>query len=265
MADNVVDIQLKAKVDTRELQKEMKQIAETSKTSIEQSYKNLELNMRKSVEALGGDLEKVGRNVSFDAFLDSFRSQMQQLNEEIRQTGNLPLGMTSKIFDAEQAVEGLIDRYYKLYEAISKFTDEEKYVDTAKYTELASDVSNVQGKFEAAQGTMNRLAQEFADLEEREQLVAKVGGQQVVDKYNERLGKIKELEDEVRRLKQLQSADISQGRYVGLFGNELEENRQQVAALEQQIEKLQAATRFFGNDTITKNMKLDILPDTVLF
>ena len=252
MAENVVDIKIKAKVDTKELQAEMKQIAETSKTSIEQSYKNLEVTMRKSVEALGGDLEKVGRNVSFDAFLDSFKSQMQQLNEEIRQTGNLPLGMTSKIFDAEQAVESLINRYYQLYDAISEFSDTEKYVESDKYKQMSNDILELNSRYNTAASTVDRLTQELDALKQREQLLSQVeGGQRTLDNYNRQLEKIKELEDEVRRLKELQGANIAQGRYMGLSGKELEENRQQIAAIEEQITNARKSLNFFGSENIT--------------
>ena len=268
MADNnVIDIVLKPSLDTKEIQGEMRQIALTSKTAVEQSFKGLELTMRKSMEAWGKGV-KIGKNVNMDEFVDEFREKMKELNNEIIETGNLPLGMTSKVFSAEQAVESLIEKYYKLQRVLGNMPDEEKYVETNKYSKLAEDIDKLQQKYNGAQGTIQRLEQEYANLQEKEQLVASVGGQQVIDAYNKQIAKIAELEEKIQDLRNLQGADPANGINRGLTGKALEENRRQIEEYQKQIEKTRNTMRLFGNDTIEtleriKTLEGSISPDVM--
>ena len=263
MADNgVIDIVLKPSLDTKEIQSEMRQIAQTSKTAVEQSFKGLELTMRKSMEAWGKDV-KIGKNVNMDEFVDEFREKMKELNNEIIETGNLPLGMTSKIFSAEQAVESLIEKYYKLQRVLGSMPDEEKYTETNRYAKMAEDLDKIQQKYNGAQGTIQRLEQEYANLQEREQLVASVGGQQVVDAYNKQIAKITELEEKIRDLKDLQGADTASGINRGLTGKALEENRRQIEEYQKQIDKTRNIMRLFGNDTIETLERIKTLEGSI--
>lgn len=139
-----ISIVLKPTLDSKEINKEMRQIAQTSKTAIEQSFKSLDLTMKKSIEAWGGDVSKIGRNINMDSFIDDFRDKMQSLYSDIKDTGNLPLGMSSKLLDSMQNVDKLIGKYYQLLAVMGEM--ERSFTDTKNEQLAASQATIAQYK-----------------------------------------------------------------------------------------------------------------------
>ena len=249
-------------IDDKEIKQDMREIAETSKTAMEQTYRSLETVMRKSLEAWGEGV-KVGKNIDMDEFVGDFREKMKELNNEIVETGNLPLGMTSKLLDAEQHVERLIDAYYKLNRQIEEMSPDTKFVETNQYAKLSSELGVLQEHYDTVTHAIKRLEQEQANLEEREKLVASVGGQTVVDNYNKQIEKIETLNAKIRELRDAQGGDPNSGMNVGLTGKALEDNIRQIQDYQRQIENIRTSMRLFGNDTVATLERIRDLESSV--
>lgn len=259
-----INIIFKPTIDTKEVNKEMQQIAKTSQTAIEQSFKSLDLTMRKSIEAWGGDLSKVGKNVNIDAFIGDFQDKMAELYDSIRETGNMPLGMSSKMLDVSQQVENLIRQYQKLGSVIESIPDADKFVETTRYTKLTEQIRELGQEVGSSTSRVERLKEALSNATQREKLVSSLEyqglkGEEVVEHYNKRIAKIEELEEKIRELKRLQGADPARGINRGLFGTELEQNQKQVSDLQKQLDDLYRSMRTFGNERTAMISKINSL------
>lgn len=264
-----VNIIFKPTIDDKEIKQEMQQIAKTSKTAIEQSFKSLDLTMRKSIEAWGNDMSKVGKNIRVDEFVGEFQDKMRELKDSIVETGNLPLGMTTKILDLSQQVDGLIKQYQKLGSTIESMSDADKFVETTRYKNLTEQIIEMGRQLSVSKSKLEMYNTELEAIGQREQMVSSLSyqglkGEEVVNYYNTQIAKIEELEEKIQELRRLQGADPAQGRMRGLMGAELEENQRQVEDLQAKVDGLTKSLRFLGAERtsiIQAVNALDVSPE----
>lgn len=202
--DNTVDVNIVAKVDASATKKEFEQIAQNSKTAVERSFKNLELIMKKSTEAMGKDF---GKSVRSDKFVNQLNEQIRSLNKQITETGNLPKNMTSKYYDLTRVIRSLIVEYYDLRKAqndISKGTM--KMVDTEKFAALKREITSTIKQIDTAKDNIEAFTKDYERLGQVEQMIANLrnrnsSGQKVIDSYDKQIAKLNELKARLEALR----------------------------------------------------------------
>ena len=141
MANDVQDVSIKLKpeIDAAEYKKQMSQIAKESKTAAEQAFKQLDTTMKAS-------FKKTGEAIRSDRFLDDFVDRMRDLNQQIRETGNMPDRMTTKLYQARQDVIKLDEQYRRLLATQKEIVDTgQKYAPTKYFEQITRDMQKAQG------------------------------------------------------------------------------------------------------------------------
>lgn len=156
MANDVQDVSIKLKpeLDAAEYKKQMSQIAKESKTAAEQAFKQLDTTMKAS-------LKKTGESISRSGFLEDFVNKMRDINQQIRETGNLPDKMSTKLYQARQNVIELDEQYKKLLATQRELVDTGKqYVTTDYYEKMASNARKAEKALADALQEEDKLLQQ---------------------------------------------------------------------------------------------------------
>lgn len=200
MTDGIIDVNIKAKVDTSDVKKQFDQIAKNSTTAVERSFKNLESTMRNSIDSMG-------RHFESDSFVNKLNEQIRALNRQIIETGNLPDKMTSKYYETTRVVKSLISEYYSLRKAQNDLTkDSITYTDTEKFAALKNELALTRDVISGTKTKIVDLTHDYDKLGDVEQRIANLrnrnsSGQKVIDSYDKQIAKLNELKAELAKLR----------------------------------------------------------------
>lgn len=164
MADGLRDIIIKIvpKLEDREYEKSLQELANNSASSMEKAFRNLDKTVKLAVREAGQNMDfKI--DPTWQNQIDSYIKKYKSLQDFMRSTGRLPEGMDTKIYQSYQNLSKLTDEYYKTIDAAKKYEQELQSMPVEKISTFRKEVADAAIKVNTLEGQL-KGAKEQADL-----------------------------------------------------------------------------------------------------
>lgn len=255
--DDIV-LTLRPEIDTSNINKSMKEVADESARRMEKSFDAMSKNIKQSVsEAFTGLKTEPITEIedTFGRIYEAAKKNIDIFSEYQRvaqSTGTLPEGVTAKLYSQAKAASELSKSFIDAYQnavGLEEIISEER---TEPYANIKRELADLASQAQSTAFVYEDLRTQMEQFARSESLIRSVSSR--TGSYSRFSEYMKQIDDYIAKIKELEDAqrkfDSDTGKVIWLSGNELEQNKAQIAEYEREIQKIQNTMNLFGKSAI---------------